>query len=376
MLEGVNKILVAKLRHHGDVLLSAPLFLALKNHFPKAHIDAYIYKETLPMLEGHRSISNYILYDRKISKNSFISKIKQEFKLLRRVKKAKYDLVINLTEGDRGALAAFVSKAKYRIGFDPEKSGFFGKKKVYTHTTRICHGFRHTVERHLDILRCLKLPINEEDKTLEFVIPNNAYQSMKSKLEEAQINLKTFALVHPVSRWLFKCYDERKMAQAICYLQDQGLDIVFTGSNDPLEIAMNQRIKEKLSDRTNVLDLSGSISLKELGALIDLSQILLCVDSVPLHIASALKATVVALFGPSSEKTWAPWLNPFAIIVKEDSFPCRPCFMPGCGGSGKSDCLVSMPVSKITDALSKALQLKKRSQNSYAPKEEGLITLS
>ena len=56
--------------------------------------------------------------------------MKQEFKILRRIKKSKYDLVINLTEGDRGALAALVSKAKYRIGFDPEKSGFLGKKKM------------------------------------------------------------------------------------------------------------------------------------------------------------------------------------------------------------------------------------------------------
>lgn len=90
--------------------------------------------------------------------------------------------MINLTEGDRGAIAAAVSKAKYRIGFDPENSGFFGKKRIYTHTARICHGFRHTVERQLDVLRCLGIFPSQKDKQLCFDISQKIFDKIVSLL--------------------------------------------------------------------------------------------------------------------------------------------------------------------------------------------------
>ena len=110
-LGNVKKILVAKLRHHGDVLLTAPVFSVLRQRFPKATIEAYIYKATLPMLEGHAAIDGFILYDQAIKKSSFLKKLIYEWKLLWQIRKNRYDLVLNLTEGDRGALVAWVSKA-------------------------------------------------------------------------------------------------------------------------------------------------------------------------------------------------------------------------------------------------------------------------
>ncbi len=119
---------------------------------------------------------------------------------------------------------------------------------------------------------------------------------------------------------------------------------------------MNKRILSSVEDHSNILDLSGKVSLKELGALIKLSKLLFCVDSVPMHMASALKAPVVALFGPTSEKTWSPWQNPFSKVVLDESYPCRPCFMPGCGGSGKSECILSLKVDEVLNGIEKVFQ--------------------
>lgn len=150
-----KKILVAKLRHHGDVLLSTPVFSILKKRFPHAEIDAYIYSETLPMLEGHPAVSDFILYDKKWKKLPCWKRYLEEAKLLRVIRKKGYDLVINLTEGDRGAIAAKVSRAPYAVGFDPEGGGMKGKKECYTHVIQHTPQPRHTVERQLDALRCL-----------------------------------------------------------------------------------------------------------------------------------------------------------------------------------------------------------------------------
>lgn len=344
-LQFVKKILVAKLRHHGDVLLTTPLFSILRQRFPSAIIDAYIYKETAPMLEGHPAIGELIFYDKEIKKKGFLKKLIYEWKLLFKIRRKKYDLVINLTEGDRGALAAWISRAKVRVGFDPEGSGMFRKKSCYTHITRICHQTRHTVERHLDVLRCLGIFPSLEERDLSFHIPKESYKKIKSLLEKERIEEKNFVMVHPVSRWLFKCLPEQTIADVIKYLHGKGERIVLTASPDPLEMEMNEKIM-MLASGVPLCHLGGKISLKELGALIDLSKLLICVDSVPMHMASALKAPVVALFGPTSEKTWSPWRNPHAKVITQD-YSCRPCYMPGCGGSGKSDCLETLSSRKI-----------------------------
>ena len=39
----VRRVLVTKLRHHGDVLLTSPVFSALKAHAPHVEIDALVY---------------------------------------------------------------------------------------------------------------------------------------------------------------------------------------------------------------------------------------------------------------------------------------------------------------------------------------------
>lgn len=116
----VKRALIIKMRHHGDVLLTTPLFTNLKKAIPDATIDAFIYKDTLPMLEGHPAISEYLLYDKEWKKLSLFGKIKKEITLLKAIRSGGYDLVINLTEGDRGAIAARLSRAKVRVGFDPK----------------------------------------------------------------------------------------------------------------------------------------------------------------------------------------------------------------------------------------------------------------
>jgi heptosyltransferase-3 len=102
----------------------------------------------------------------------------------------------------------------------------------------------------------------------------------------------------------------------------------------------------EISKGLDVVNLGGAISLKELGALIERSEFLICVDSVPFHIASALKKPVIALFGPTSDVTWGPWRNPNARVVSME-MSCRPCYLDGCGGSKRSDCLESLPLETV-----------------------------
>jgi heptosyltransferase-3 len=337
-LTHVKKVLVIKLRQLGDVLLTSAVFASLKKALPNAQIDAYIYEEAADMLQGHEAIHQMIFYNRDIKKRSFFKKIFYEFSLLRKIQKQNYDLVINLTEGDRGAVASFISKARIKVGFEPK--GFF-QKKVYTHVVKHCPNPRHTVEKNLDALRRIGIFPEVEDRIVSIKVSSDA----KEKINQLTSS-KPFVLIHPTSRWLFKAWSKQKMRHLTISLLEKGKRIVFSSGPDKKELEMVQEIIKDL----DVLDLSGKISLKELVALIDAADVVICVDSVPFHICSALKKKVIALFGPTSEINWGPWNNPFATVLTK-SISCRPCYRDGCGGSKKSDCLEQIAVEDVLKAF-------------------------
>lgn len=349
-LESVRRALVIKLRHHGDVLLTSPVFTALKNFLdPDAEIDAYIYQETLPMLAGHPAISQFHAYDKNWKKLSLPARLFQELRLLRKIRSCQYDLVINLTEGDRGAIIARTSGASIRVGIDPGEQGMKGKKKWFTHIVKNCPKPRHTVERNLDAVRRIGIFPSEEERDLFIHIP----QAEKVKIRQTLQGIGSYVVIHPVSRWRFKCPPLGFTADLIAALHERGEKIVLSASPDPDELAMCREICARIP-HVPIHDLSGKTSLKGLAALIEDAKALICVDSVPLHIASACKTPVVALFGPTSELNWGPWMHPQAKIVAAN-LPCRPCFLDGCGGSKKSDCLAALRISDILQSLDSVL---------------------
>lgn len=63
-LAEVRRALVIKLRHHGDVLLSSPVFSVLKAQAPQVEIDALVYADTAEMLSLHPAISQMFTVDR------------------------------------------------------------------------------------------------------------------------------------------------------------------------------------------------------------------------------------------------------------------------------------------------------------------------
>lgn len=335
--ENVKKILVVKLRHLGDLLLTGPVFNALQMEFPGAQIDAYIYEEAAPILEGHPGVDRLLTYDREWKKLSLISRLRKEWTLLQKIRKSRYDLVINLTEGDRGCLAALASGAEIRVGFLPKAKWLRGS---LTHVVKNCPSLRHTVERNLDVLRRIGIFPSLEERELFFQVPLSARDSILNK-----VGRSPFILIHPTSRWRFKCWPVKKVRALIELFLARGQRIVLSCGPERFEREMIEEIARDLP----VLNVGGEISLKELGALIEASELLVCVDSVPFHMANALKKSVVALFGPTSEVTWGPWRNPRAQVLAQ-KISCRPCYQDGCGGSKVSDCLENLSVEFVFKA--------------------------
>jgi len=82
----------------------------------------------------------------------------------------------------------------------------------------------------------------------------------------------------------------------------------------------------KISEKISVIDLSGKISLSETMYVVQNSQLLVCNDSMALHMGSAFKIPNIAVFCATSPSFgFGPWKNPNAVVVEDVSLACKPC---------------------------------------------------
>lgn len=338
----IRRVLVTKLRHHGDVLLASPVFSALKRHLPDAEIDALIYHDTRDMLSGHPALSQLHTTRRK-------SSLAESWRLFMDLRARSPDLLVHLSTNPRGAVLARLLRPALSVGL------YYGGKSYrnsFTHLYKnVNRNRRHTVENNLDALRRIGFQIDAEDKRLTLVPGADAEETANEHLLHLDLQAGNFILIHPTSRWLFKCWTEEKVAALADQLVELGHPVLFTSGPDTQEMDMLARIRARMDKPAT--SLAGQMTLKELAALIARARLFIGVDSAPMHIAAAVGTPTVALFGPSGELDWGPWRVASRVITSDHA--CRPCGLDGCGGSKRSDCLDAIPVAQVLAAAMELL---------------------
>lgn len=300
----VQRILIVKLRHHGDMLLITPVISSLRQNYPQAQIDVLLYQETHEMLASNPALSNIFAIDRQWKKQGTLTHLRHELSLLRQLKAQRYDLVVNLADQWRSGILTRLTGAPIRLGFDfPKRRGFVWH---HCHTRLVLvsdHAHQHTVEQNLSLLAPLNLPALSQRVTMSYEAQD--WQASERLLQQQGVT-GGYIVVQPTSRWLFKCWSEEKMAATLCALQANGDQLVITSGPDSREKAIVERILA-LCLPQSVISLAGQLTLRQLAALIDHAKLFVGVDSVPMHMAAALKTPCIALFGPSKLIFWRPW---------------------------------------------------------------------
>ncbi len=349
-LSTLYRVLVIKLRHLGDVLLTSPVFTVLRNHAPQLEIDALVYRDTEPMLSGHPAIANVFTIDRGWKQQEWTSRMANEWRLLRSLRARHYDLIMHLTENSRGAVLSLLLKPPYSVARDyPAKRGRLWRNSfthLYSSPDR-----RHTVEMHLDALRRLGVYPHADERRLVLVPGTEAERSVRELLARRGLAPKGFIQLHPTSRWMFKSWEAEKNAALITALQDAGESIVLTTAPSEPELQFAARITARL--KKPVVDLAGKLNLKQLAALTAQAKCFVGVDSVPMHIAAAAQTPTVVLFGPSGEFEWGPWQVKARVLTSNHA--CRPCGQDGCGGGKISECLTAISVDDVLHAIRQIL---------------------
>lgn len=343
-----RRALVVKLRHHGDVLLAAPVLAGLKRHAPAAEIDALVYADTAPMLAGHPALARLHVIDRGWKRLGFFPRLAAEWRLLAALRNRHYDLVVHLSVQQRGTWLTRLLRP--RLAVAPRyKGGFWASSFTHFYPAQ-SHPLRPTVESNLDSLRALG--IEPQDKQVDLVPGDAAEACADDLLARHGLARGGFIHIHPASRWLFKCWPADKVAALCVQLAARGWPLVLTAAPDPKERALIDAIQAELAavpPAPTFVDLAGQLSLKELAALTARARLFVGVDSAPMHIAAAMGTPTVAIFGPSGDKEWGPW-NVASRVVVSATHDCRPCGRDGCEGSKISACLTELPVEQVLAA--------------------------
>jgi len=304
----MKKIVVIQTAFPGDVILSTPIYEALRDIYSESRAAAVVRPESACLLRGNPNIDDIIPFD-KYGGDSDIAGILKMSSRLR-----GFDMAIIIQRHLRSALTAFLAGIPERIGFD----NAWGKS---LYTQRI----EYQAETH-EVERCLAL-IGVKGSSLKY--RPRIYFDQETLEWAESVLLKNgvrgdFAIVAPGSVWPTKRYPH--YAKVIDLINNKhDMPVVLVGSSD--DAAVSKSIADSAARAT--VNLTGQTDLLQSAAIISKARIVISNDSAAAHMAAAVNTPVVAIFGPTvPEFGFRPYTEKSAVVDIGKLY-CRPCSKHG-----------------------------------------------
>jgi predicted lipopolysaccharide heptosyltransferase III len=341
-------VLLIQLGDIGDVVLTMPAINALRRHFPDNELIMCVREHARELAEDCPWTDGVISVDKE--RRKLRHELAYQVRFLSDLRKPRFSLAIDLRTGSRGAIAAFLSGARYRIGRFAD-GGPSWRNSLFTHLVRPENeAFQYAPEHNLNILAPFGLQMEDALPTL--TIPGPRKKWAQAILRKAGIpKHRPIAAIHPFSLWQYKEWQPSEWISLIHHLTEKrGFSVIVTGS--PAERARAEELTEGFKGWA--FNLAGKTSIGELPALLQLCGLFIGVDTAALHIAGAVNVPTVGIFGPSSPITWAPRGNHHCVATKGMS--CQPCRQKGCQGTEKSRCLDELKAEEVISVVETRLQ--------------------
>lgn len=332
--EHIRKILLIKLKGIGDVVLSTVVLNNLQKDFPDASIDFLTEPPSKVALEYIPAIHEILLFDKKEPCNSM--------KLIWRVMKRQYDLVIDMYSNPRTALVTYLSGARYRAGFP-----YRGREYAYNLKGPVDRGTYHAAQLHLELLREIGLTSN--DATLHFGISQNDSTFADAFFRETFAQGQSVIALSPSGGWESKKCDVSKFVEignALFEKYKCKLLVVW----GPSDLKDAQDICAGIS--TDVA-LAPPSSIREMAALMKKCKFVVANDSGPMHIATAVQVPVLSLHGPTNPKLQGPFGDMHEYIRLEE-LDCICCNLLVC--PKKHECFTELPVKDILKKVERIVE--------------------
>ncbi len=295
----VKRILTINFGGIGDQVLFFPVFETLRKNFGNPLVTLVTEPRSKAVKELTELVDEVFICDLK-GKNGLFELVK----FLLKARRDKYDIVISSGSSKFIPIILFLTGIKERIGYD---SGILSRL-LLTGALRLNKN-QYAANMYHDLVSDSK-----EDK-----IPSVS----SSRQSPPNREVKTI-LIHPgvsklsIKKGIIKSWPAENWLKLTKQLLLSGeYRVILTGGPDDEEVLT--LFKERFPE--NVVE-TGSI--REFANLVSNADILVCVDSAPMHIGVGLRKRVIALFGPTDEKKLLPG-NELFTPVKLDSVKCRPC---------------------------------------------------
>ena len=363
----VRRVLVVRLRSIGDTVLATPSLIALKRFLPDAKVDILLEDWVAPLLQGFEHVDDVVPVGRGA---------KERLRTAWRLRKAGYDVVINLHGGTTSTFFTRATGARHRVGYSHYQYSF-----LYNHLLSSSADFwntpvTHSAEQQLALLGHVGVPVEDRPRSaltvskdalgsiearfehlrqprelLEYVYESGAFQRLP-KEQETDVKgdiLSNFALFHPAAAFATKQWGAENFARVAEYLAARGLKRVAVATRaerDVLESLANV-------SRVSIVTLD-DLTLPEITALASKARLFVGNDSGIAHIAAAAGTPTVVIFGSSNRDHWRPWTDAPNEIVFEE-FDCQPCAGYECAIFGEPNCILTVRPEKVFEAVDRVL---------------------
>jgi heptosyltransferase-2 len=334
------KILLAQTSFLGDTILSTPVIAGIKTLFP----DAELWMMTTPLSAG------LVRRDPLLTGTIILDKRKKDaglpglLRMVRKLNSMHFDRVYSLHRSYRTALLLWLARIPLRIGCTDAKGKF-----LY-HRLKPRDFSQHDVIRNLSILAG-ELDIDPKSMQMRLFPP--PWESISSELQTILPPDTRYAVMAPGSVWLTKMWHWEGYREVAEFLIEKEIRVVLIGA------ASDKKVCGKVAQGLPIVDLSGRTGIEETMAVVQNACLMVCNDSMALHLASALKIPTAAIFCATSPSFgYGPWNNR-AIVVEKEGLDCKPCRRHGsmkCP-TGTQACMQDLEAGRVIDAIRQLIGL-------------------
>jgi heptosyltransferase-2 len=366
-----RRILVRGTNWLGDAVMTTPALLRLREKFPNTHIALLCPEKLRDLWQNHPALNEVISF----------GPDEGVFAVGKKLRAGKFDLALVLPNSPRSALEIFLAGVPQRIAYARPWRNFFLTQTIAPRANAVKMRKRTVSEIH-ELVRpgaavqasafslqpstchqiheylhlAAALGASPEPLAPQLAVTPEEIESAKIKFGLDKVSQPVFGLnpgaeYGPAKRWPA----ERFAAAAKEIRQRTNCAwLVFGGKADE---ALATRIQSEIGNRkSEMLNLSGKTTLRELMALLKLCRVLLTNDTGPMHVAAALGTPVVVPFGSTSPELTGPGLpgDPRHRLLKSGA-PCSPCFLRECPVDFR--CMNGITAEQVAGAVLEASRL-------------------
>ena len=352
-------ILLIRLRLIGDVVFTTPAVAAVRQHYPGAVISYLVEPSAEPVVRHNPHLDQVIVAERPRG----IRRAVYDLALARRLRRQRFDLVIDFHGGPRSAWMTRASGAPQRIGYDlPWRAWAYTERVPWS---RSLVPPRHSVENQWDLLRVLGVPPPPRGQPAVAMAADEAAAArVDRRLRDAGVTADApIVLIHVSAGNPFRRWPAEHFAHVAAALarRDRSRRIII--SSGPSEHGAADRVaaaaQAQAGEAATAILRCGEFELTELNALAARAALYIGGDSGPLHVAATTSVPIVALFGPTLPERSMPWRDASlrAIAVDAGPLPCRPCHQRHCE-PGDFRCLTQLAPGRVVAAAEELLRME------------------